>query len=118
MSKYETELSTLSKRQKEFLKVFEAVGGNVSIACTQANVRSRTTFYNWLKNEQFRCAIEDVNESYIDLAESQLRAAVTRGDMNAVFFLLKTKGKSRGYVEKVEQEVHVDGFTKLLENLD
>lgn len=109
---------TLTKQQKEFLKVFNQVGGNISMACRQANIKSRTTYYRWLENDEFRDAVENVNESFIDLAESQLRAAVSRGDMNAVFFLLKTKGKNRGYVERSEQSVSVNDFQKLMQELD
>ena len=61
---------TLTKQQKEFLKVFNQVGGNISMACIQANIKSRTTYYRWLKNDEFRDAVENVNESFIDLAES------------------------------------------------
>lgn len=109
---------TLTKQQKEFLTVFNQVGGNISMACKQANIKSRTTYYRWLENDVFRDAVENVNESFIDLAESQLRAAVSRGDMNAVFFLLKTKGKNRGYVERTEQSVSVNDFQKLMQELD
>lgn len=108
----------LSQSQRKFLAVYDAVGGNVSLACKQANVKSRTTYYRWMENADFRDAVETINESYIDLAESQLRAAVSRGDMQAVFFLLKTKGKNRGYVEKTESDVNVNGFQKLLEQVD
>lgn len=109
---------TLTKQQKEFLTVFNQVVGNISMACRQANIKSRTTYYRWLENDEFRDAVENVNESFIDLAESQLRAAVSRGDMNAVFFLLKTKGKNRGYVERTEQSVSVNDFQKLMQELD
>lgn len=115
MSKKE---STLSAAQKKFLEVYDNVGGNVSLACQQANIKSRTTYYRWMKEEAFKEEIENINESYIDMAETQLRAAVSRGDMNAVFFLLKTKGKSRGYVEKIEQEVKDDAFYALMKELD
>lgn len=109
---------SLTKQQKDFLKVFNQVGGNISMACRQSNIKSRTTYYRWLENEDFRDAVENVNESFIDLAESQLRAAVSRGDMNAVFFLLKTKGKSRGYVERTEQSFSMNEFQKLMQELD
>lgn len=109
---------TLLAAQKKFLEVYDKVGGNVSLACQQANIKSRTTYYRWMKEEAFKDEIENINESYIDMAETQLRAAVSRGDMNAVFFLLKTKGKSRGYVEKIEQDVKNDAFYELMKELD
>lgn len=107
----------LTQAQKKFLKVFDSVGGNITIACKQANVKSRTTYYRWMENEAFKEKIDEVNESFIDLAESQLRIAVGRGDLQAVFFLLKTKGKSRGYVEKTEHDVSINPFEKLMREL-
>lgn len=114
----DTELGKLTKKQKDFLQVYESVGGNVSLACKNANIKSRTTFYRWMNDDAFKQEVESIDESYIDLAETQLRMAVSRGDMNAVFFLLKTKGKSRGYVEKVEQEVSVNPFLKLMQEVE
>lgn len=114
----EEKQSTLSPKQKRFLKAYDACGGNVSVACQKADVKSRTTYYRWLENEEFKDAVETVNESYIDLAETQLRMAVSRGDMQAVFFLLKTKGKSRGYVERVEQDVSVNAFQQLMQEVE
>lgn len=112
------ELSTLSPSQKKFLKAFDACGGNVSMACQKANIGSRSTYYRWLDNPAFKDEVDNINEGYIDLAETQLRMAVTRGDMNAVFFLLKTKGKNRGYVERMEQDVSVNAFQKLMQEVE
>ena len=114
----EEKQSTLSASQKKFLKAYNACGGNVSVACQKADIKSRTTYYRWMENDEFKAAVEAVNESYIDLAETQLRMAVSRGDMQAVFFILKTKGKSRGYVERVEQEVSVNPFQKLMQEVE
>jgi hypothetical protein len=111
-------LSTLSAAQKRFVKAYDACGGNVTVACQKADVKSRTTYYRWLENAEFKEAVESVNESFIDLAETQLRMAVSRGDMNAVFFLLKTKGKSRGYVEKTEHDVNVNPFQELMQEVE
>ena len=101
------ESSQLSERQRQFLQAYDACGGNISMACSKCNIKSRTTYYKWMEDETFREEVESVNESFIDLAETQLRMAVSRGDMNAVFFILKTKGKSRGYVERSEVNANV-----------
>ena len=99
--------SKLTERQQQFIQAFDACGGNISVACKKANIKSRNTYYVWMENPAFKEEIEAINESFIDLAETQLRMAVGRGDMNAVFFILKTKGKSRGYVERSEVNANV-----------
>lgn len=42
-------------------------------------------------------------EQTLDLAESKLITALNQGDMKSVFFFLRTRGKQRGYVERMEQ---------------
>lgn len=60
--------------------------------------------YNWFdESQEFREAYEDANESLIDFAETALMKSIERGSDTATIFLLKTKGKHRGYVERVEQ---------------
>lgn len=44
----------------------------------------------------------EVEEATLDLAENKLIGAMQDGNLTAVIFYLKCKGKSRGYVEKSE----------------
>lgn len=79
---------------------------------------SRRNFYYWKENnEKFREAIEDAEESNIDMAESKLKQAILNNDMTAIIFFLKTKGKKRGYVEQIEQKVEVNPFQQLMMSL-
>lgn len=43
--------------------------------------------------------MRDVDEGLIDLSESRLMQAINDGNLTAIIFYLKTKGKSRGYIE-------------------
>lgn len=54
-------------------------------------------------------ATEDVN----DVAEHRLYEAIERGDPWAVQFYLKTKGKSRGYVERSELDLRGVDLTQV-----
>ncbi len=108
----------LSKKQKAFIDVFSGPAMcNISATCDKVGI-ARRTFYYWKeRNQRFREAIEDAEEMSIDFAESKLRQAVMGGDMTAIIFFLKTKGKKRGYVEQIEQKVEVNPFQQLMMSL-
>lgn len=75
-----------------------------SHACKAVGV-DQVTGYQWQeKDEDFRQAVVDarqkVIESALDSAELTLMDMVDNKNLGAVAFLLKTQGKTRGYVEK------------------
>lgn len=105
-----------------FRKVCEANAGIIGGIASTLGVR-RSTVYLWCsKYSEFRQAIDDAREQFIDLAESNLRKLVAgvpaietdengdkrfagwieRPSETAIIFTLKTRGKSRGYVERSE----------------
>ena len=64
-------------------------------SCTPATVR------NYVKrHKRLQAAITQTVEHALDLAEHKLLGAVTKGNMTAVIFYLKTKGRDRGYVQR------------------
>lgn len=76
--------------------------GNVShaarlIGCDRATVRQ-----HMLKHPEVMAAKEAGEEVRLDVAESSLDRAAEAGEAWAVCFLLKTRGKSRGYTERHE----------------
>jgi hypothetical protein len=44
----------------------------------------------------------EILEQNLDLAETKLLSAIRDGNLTAVIFYLKTKGKARGYTERAE----------------
>ena len=52
--------------------------------------------------------IDDIVNENLDLAEGQLLKAIGDGNMTAIIFYLKTKGKDRGFAERREM-TGVDG---------
>lgn len=43
---------------------------------------------------------EELQEQFLDMAESKLLQQVREGNLGAICFFLKCKGKHRGYIEK------------------
>ena len=92
-------------------------GCNVSATCTALGI-SRQTFYTRKNTDaELRERLEEAEEAIIDFAESKLVESIGDGDLTAIIFFLKTKGKKRGYVEKVENDVSINAFEKLMQEL-
>lgn len=108
-----------SKRQSKMKKravllAYEKSLGNVSNACKSVGI-ARETFYRWLKEDpEFKEKADEVDEANLDFAETVLLKNIRDGKETSLIFFLKTKGKHRGYVEKIEQEVSVNPFFELM----
>ena len=101
--------------KKALIEALEKSLGVVTTACKQVGV-GRTTFYDYLKKDKkFALQVDDIQNIALDFAESQLHKQIQDGNTTATIFLLKTKGKKRGYVE--QQIISHDGLveSKLIE---
>ena len=66
----------------------------------------RQIHYEWLKTDPaYKEAVESIEGIVLDYAESQLFKQVAKGDTTAVIFLLKCKGKKRGYIDRAEMDL-------------
>lgn len=91
-------------KKKDFIKAMGEVMGNITLACRAVGIK-RQTYYNWIeKDEDFRKACDSINEESIDFVENKLFSRINDNDTTAIIFYLKTKGRSRGYIEKQEME--------------
>lgn len=90
------------KAKKEFVIAMGKNMGNISASAKQRKI-SRQTFYRWYNEDDvFKTEIDNIAEESLDFAETMLKKNITEGKEASVFFFLKTKGKSRGYIETQE----------------
>jgi hypothetical protein len=85
--------------------MLEALEKSLCVVTTAANKVgiTRKTHYDWMnKDPKYAQAVNDLENVTLDFAESQLHKQVQEGNTTATIFLLKTKGKKRGYVERQE----------------
>ena len=75
-------------------RVLEATHGR---SCTREQLRGRVA-----RSARLQALLHQVLEQNIDLAEGQLLKAINNSEGWAVQFMLKTKGKGRGWTEKIE----------------
>lgn len=98
-------MDKIDSNKAAMLEALEASLGIVSTAAKKANV-GRSTHYKWMDEDaDYKKAVEAVQESVLDFAESHLYKLVKEGNPAATIFFLKTKGKKRGYIERQEIEV-------------
>lgn len=101
----------------QIIKMYEKKAGNVSATCAALNI-SRRAFYN--RKERSKNLVEkldEIDESLIDFSESKLLEQIGEGNLTAIIFHLKTKGKNRGYIETSEHDVKVSSFEEALKGM-
>ena len=88
--------------------------GVVSTAAPMAGI-DRRTHYRWLKSdEDYKQKVEDLENVMLDFAETNLHQQIMEGNTTATIFLLKTRGRKRGYIERQNIEMTADVTTTKL----
>jgi hypothetical protein len=109
-----------NKKQQTKNALIEALTqtlGVVTTACKIVGI-NRTTFYEYIKeDEEFAQQVKDIQEVAVDFAETKLYEQIKDNNTTATIFYLKTKGKSRGYVERQEIE-HSGEIKEILVNIN
>ena len=95
----------------EIRKALETHRGCVYLAAESLGLWPSAVYARIAKSPELRELLDLYDGRLVDLAELKLQQAVRDGERWAVQFLLKTKGRSRGYVER--QEVEASGRVKL-----
>lgn len=89
-------------KKKAMIDALVKALGIVTLACKEVGI-ARQTHYAWYnEDEDYKAAVDDVLDVALDFAESMLHKQIQDKDTTATIFYLKTKGKKRGYIEKVE----------------
>lgn len=97
-----TKAEQTKKKKEAFLSAYIASLGSVTASAKKAGIE-RSTYYFWCNTDpEFKQACEDAIEIQKDFAESQLMKLIRDGDAGSIKFYLQTKGRDRGYGDKVE----------------
>ena len=97
------------QHKKAIIEALEKSLGVVTTACKVVGI-GRTQFYQWLKDDdEFAQEVDDIQNIALDYAESQLHKQIGDGSTAATIFYLKTKGKKRGYIERIENHHSING---------
>lgn len=87
----------------QVIQALQLSGGVFSLAAEKLKCARSTVGYYVGRYKPVEEALEDISEELLDLGEAQLITFMRDKYFPAVCFYLKTKGKKRGYSERVEQ---------------
>lgn len=98
------EVQELSLKKKAAISALEKSLGVVTTACRSIGI-DRSTHYKWYgEDEEYQNQVDGLKSVALDFAESQLHQQIKDGNTSATIFYLKTQGKKRGYIERIEVE--------------
>ena len=106
--------------KKKYKEAVKDSGGVITTIANRLNVE-RKTVYEWLKkNPEMLIFKEQEEEKILDMAEISLFSQVKARDFGATKYILSTKGKGRGYVEKTESSIEHkgEGFQLIIKEKD
>ncbi|OQC57679.1 MAG: hypothetical protein BWX54_01132 [Verrucomicrobia bacterium ADurb.Bin018] len=87
---------------KQFIDAIPASAGIITTIAKRVGCSWHTAKKYIEAMPTLRQAYQDECEAILDMAESKLYKAVQDGDLQAVKYILATKGKKRGYTERLE----------------
>ena len=87
---------------KQIINALYKNGGFYTYAARQLGISRQAIYKRINNNPQIAEVYEDACEETLDLMENELIKLGKKGDLKAIIFYLKTKGKKRGYTEKAE----------------
>ena len=90
------------KHKKLLIQALERSLGIVTPACKEVGV-SRETFYRYYReDDDFKKAVDDINEVTLDFAENQLLKKIKEGSERSILFYMKYKARKRGYTDSLD----------------
>lgn len=93
---------TTKHKKEAMLAALEKSLGIVTVAAKSAKIE-RKSHYRWMeKDKKYRAAVADIDEVAIDFVESKMHVKIQDGDSYLIAMYMKTKGKTRGYIERGE----------------
>lgn len=119
-SKKSVRYRNIMKRKRDIKNAIKGSGGILSVVAEAIGVDWNTIDKYVNTFDDLRELVDVESEVILDLAENKLIKALHSGERWALEFILRTKGKKRGYYEKreVEENQARNELEKLREQLN
>lgn len=93
---------TTTQNKELFLAALKKTRSIVTYAAELCGLPART-HYDWLKADpEYKKAVEEVGNEMLDFVENAAYKRVDEGSDKMIEFILKTKGKKRGYGNELD----------------
>ncbi len=100
--------------EKPLAEAIRAARGNLSTVAKRFQV-TRQAVQNYIsRRPKLKEVMSEARESMLDMVESSLYKACRKGQGWAVCFFLKTQGKDRGYIERIDHLPPIEMILALL----
>lgn len=93
---------------EQIVNALEKKAGNITEAANALKVTRQALYKRISEDETLQEALVAAREALVDMAESEARKQIKRGNTAIIIFTLKTLGRNRGYVER-QEHTGVDG---------
>lgn len=101
----------IKQKKDKFVKGLLKNDGQWTLAAKDANI-TIALVRRWMEEDNdFAEAVYDADQKIVDEVEQQLLKKIRNGDITAICFYMKCKGKERGYIER-EQLPKKEKLTK------
>jgi hypothetical protein len=91
-----------------FISTLIKTNGFISQAAKILNVSTQAVYKRIQENPHIKSVVIDIQEQSLDFVENQLFKKIKDGELSAIIFYLKCKGKKRGYTERTTLEELID----------
>jgi len=98
-------------KQSDLARELHRYKGKVASAAKALKITKKTLEKYILKSKVLKDIVTQVVEEEIDLVEDKLDEQIEKGNMTAILFYLKCKGRERGWIEKTDVSVDVKPIT-------
>lgn len=99
---------------EKMVEVIHESKGLIAVAARSLGISRRQLYHERDRHPEIAEAIEEAREIIVDKAENSLYKQIEEGNTIATIFLLKTLGKSRGYIESRDTNVTGDVVVDLV----
>ena len=96
-------------KTERIIECLRETNGLISLAAKRVPCAVSTIYQRAKDVQSVQRVIDEKRDELVDYGELSLRNSVLAGDPWAVSFVLKTLGKNRGYVERIEQQIEGAG---------